>query len=232
MARGGVGSNQYQTRGVSRAGQVATLSGDEARAALGQRQCGDVWGTKCKAWVSAPDWAHGKHPSPRSKQMVAHTSSDPEMIRHFSEDRVTRVWVSYNPNLPADIIEDMISSGDHKVLIGIAGNPGASPSTLAQLASSADSRVRQRLVHNSNTPSDILRDILPELSGEDRKATALSLDVNTLPEMDRLFVRYAAHGLRNDVPSRALGKLADYPDEYIRGRVAAHPNTPPGPRAE
>lgn len=44
------------------------------------KRCGEVWGTKCKAKVQAPSWAHGAHPSDNSKLHAALTPHTPTAL--------------------------------------------------------------------------------------------------------------------------------------------------------
>ena len=54
-----------------------------------RRRCGDVWGTKCKAWIQAPDWSHGLCPSDevKSKARQLKQTGDFVTLDHLWDDQ-------------------------------------------------------------------------------------------------------------------------------------------------
>lgn len=60
MARRRVGSNQYHT--IQMYAPVTHPPADlMAQVSGSRRRCGEVWGTRCRAWVREPNFSHGRH---------------------------------------------------------------------------------------------------------------------------------------------------------------------------
>jgi len=62
--RPGLGTNQYRTKWSAQPHKVRCRSNGEMYGWWPDGQvlrCGDVWGTKCQAWVKPPEYTHGNH---------------------------------------------------------------------------------------------------------------------------------------------------------------------------
>jgi len=61
---GGMGTNQYQARDkVRNKAPAVNWVGVALVDSDSRRRCGEVWGTKCKAWVVPPKYTHDNHPT-------------------------------------------------------------------------------------------------------------------------------------------------------------------------
>ena len=205
---GGTGTNQYQVRGSSTAGQRgrSTTSSADAMLSAGYRRCGEVWGTKCPKLVSHPNWSHDKHPSTRSKRYVANDRSTSPVL-----------------------LQDLAHDEDWEVRWAVAGNPNTPPDILDMLAD--DSRMGISLVYNKNTRQDTLQRLLPWLGDHPALAAIERLDASRLSPTERLMKQWAGPPynkiLRDDTPGHVLSELYDGQNGIIRDAVIKHPNTPP-----
>ena len=207
---GGTGTNQYQVRGSSSAGQrghSATPSAD-AMLSAGYRRCGEVWGTECPKLVSYPNWSHDKHPSTRSKENIAKSQSTPSIM-----------------------LQDLAHDEDWKVRWAVAGNPNTPPDILDMLADDDRYGVSSRLVYNGSVRQDTLQRLLPRLSDSAALAAIERLDASRLSPTERLMKQWAGPKynkiLRDDTPGYVLSELHNVRNWVIRGAVVRHPNTWP-----
>jgi hypothetical protein len=63
-SRPGLGSNQYRTKWTTKPRNVRCRADGEMHGWWPDGQvmrCGEVWGTKCQAWVGPPGYTHGSH---------------------------------------------------------------------------------------------------------------------------------------------------------------------------
>jgi len=71
-----VGSNQHRTRwGPDLPAPDRALGAPPG--APERLRCGEVWGTRCRAWVDPPDFSHGEHPSPEGRAARAQDPACP-----------------------------------------------------------------------------------------------------------------------------------------------------------
>lgn len=96
--RHGVGSNQYRIR------EGGPQKRPDASHRRGKQRCGDLWGTRCRAWIYPPSWKHDA--APAHYQHIDVSAAPADTLRLFSEskdDRIIRAVVA-SPNCPPDIL--------------------------------------------------------------------------------------------------------------------------------
>jgi len=88
---GGAGTNQYAVRGRAKVFPTGTPDIPLVSTALAndtntnRRRCGEVWGTKCQAWVTPPEYTHGKHPTRGTRERyVYRADADPRVLEGLS----------------------------------------------------------------------------------------------------------------------------------------------------
>jgi len=149
-----VGSNQRRTRWgpqlpAPNRGQAAPEDPPE------RRRCGEVWGTRCRAWVGPPDYTHGEHPPPGAREAQARDPEcPPGMLQLLAEDPNWEVrWrVASNPSCPPGVLAAL--AGDHHAGVRwrVAGNPASPPGVLAALARDPGEWVRWAVARNPGCP--------------------------------------------------------------------------------
>ena len=164
---GGPGSNQYRTRGSSRARahepQAPKL---DAGQALALRRCGDVWGTDCDVRVSAPDWSHDDHPANNARYRISRDpNTPPDVLRAaygLSLDDTGHSnlasFLAHNPNTPSDILDRLLDKTAHRSIDmeNLAQHPNSSAELLESLAHSTWYLTRLFVSANPHTPPDAL----------------------------------------------------------------------------
>jgi len=176
------GSNQYQTRTKS---SLAFESGPDLVAAVAdvRRRCGDVWGTKCRAWVYPPDFAHlwrntNMHPTINHMFDMANDSSvlDQSQQEQLAtailancQSPMGRVTLSPSAALSICAIENLSSRWFLRTvatdgvqplnpLVGrsLAEHKACPPDVLHELAMYPDSMVRWGVVRNANVRAETI----------------------------------------------------------------------------
>jgi len=175
-----IGNNQYKTQ---HAGIPLSIVNTNLLSQIdtGQARCGDVWGTKCKAWVGPPDWSHGSHPSTNNKLLVAgNPNTSIETLTRLAQDQ--HVWVrqgiAWNPNTPVETLTRLAQDQDVGVRYQAATNPNTLIETLTKLAQDQNALVRRKVATNPNTPPEVLVQLLTDQTPDIRKA---ALDNPSLP---------------------------------------------------
>jgi len=144
MARRLRGSNQYKTRW----GPDLPAPDREVRVPEEppeRRRCGEIWGTRCRAWVTPPDYSHGEHPSPWARGARAQDpASPPRLLQLLAEDPEWQVrWaVARNPASPLGALARLAGDPDRWVRRAVAANPASPPQVLARLVRDPDEQVR------------------------------------------------------------------------------------------
>jgi len=154
MARRLVGSNQYRER------RCPDLPAPDRALAVPEepperRRCGEVWGTRCRAWVAPPDWSHGKHPSPWAREARAQDpASPPGLLQLLAEDpyRWVRWAVARNPASPPGALQQLAGDPDGIVRAAVACNPVSPPGVLGRLARDPHEGVRIRAQEHPACP--------------------------------------------------------------------------------
>ena len=167
---------------------------------------------------------------------VAHNPhTPPDVLKHLYEKYYdpTQTYTSNlmrnvisNPNLPDDILTDILKSENTNLQAAIAMNPKTPPEVLEQYARMNDWNVPRMVASNPNTPLDTLK----YLTSNPDCLYALVMN----PSFPRnLLVKIA--GIRQysdeamvsleDTPEDALEKLSHSNLVKVRAAVAKHPNT-------
>lgn len=202
--RGGVGSNQYQSRGYSlqrptnrsadRAGVptvvdtglCAQVAGGELES--GRKQCGEVWGMWCRHWVYPPSYSHGDHPTAGCKMDVAtNPLASPELLEQLASDpqRYVRTEVANNPRTSPGVLERLAGDSEDWVRLAVAKS-GATPSAaLAGLASDPIPWVRRLVAEHPATPYAVLATLAMD---SNLAVSTAALDNPVLPEHIRALV--------------------------------------------
>lgn len=183
--KNGVGSNQYQKRGRTQA-RSATPEGSlvsQIDPELNRRVCGEVWGTNCKARVSAPAYRHGKHPDRQQRITIA---MNPEALGHVLEDLASdhddevRFCVARNPHTFNSALVCLSRDPNEGVRYGVAGHRTTSRSSLEYLSRDPSGWVRQAVARNPNTAGPVLGDLSRDLDPEVRRRVAVHLNTPSL----------------------------------------------------
>lgn len=227
---GGVGSNQYQTRGASSSTGRSGATLDAGRL-LGKRRCGEVWGTSCQTWVQAPEWKHGRHPGEKTLEArlsARHVPPDILDIIASNRNQSTRSRVARHPDTPVETLIRLATDPEQGVRRAVAMNHHTPVDTLVQLADDPD--VMSSLASNPNTPGDILLRIASSDSGH---GYSLLHNPNTPPEALIAMIPHGTTSLRSMLaasevaPAEALALLAEDKESLVRHGVARNPRTPP-----
>ena len=231
MARRRVGSNQYRTKVTPDLPVAAPMNHG------GRRRCGEVWGTRCEAWVEAPTYSHDRHGAYGDEiQAVRNPQCPAGALTVLSRSRKPKVLslVAQHPNCPAKTLESMLDASWSGLSNGgvilehpnlpvkllrqalhhsrhnmphVARNPNCPPDLLEKLATEGDSTVRIAVAEHPQCPPDVL----VQLTRDFRQA-------------EWVILKAASHPA---APSEALRQAARHYDEKVREAVAKHPNCPP-----
>ena len=255
MVKGGVGSNQYQTKPgsgkPSLPGPVAAQPPQidaklaayleqhlptalDKRLMEGKVRCGEVWGTRCKTLVGYPLLAHGKHPSPRSMH---------ETIAWGGRGRRESVIVLHSVFL-------LLQTPDyywHRTMRSLAFNENVPEYLLREIASWDNLEAKASLLENESLPPDIVdslvRDLLEKYT--ERCANALLGGVGVLframannPNVWPSTLKFCIHRLGTweqerllahpNMPVDILVEFSEHRGSHkLRAVVARNPSTPP-----
>jgi len=181
------GSNQYQQRGMSKTLTALTVPTLTISKDVERRRCGEVWGLKCRAWVSAPDYAHGNHPSTIMRYSVAENPNTPiDTLIKLTRDADT--WVrrqaAKNPNVPVAVLV-RLAEDDNTVRYAVAQNPNVPIEALTKLGGDIKWFVRRTVAMHPNAPIDSL--IKLAWDDDDTVREAARKNVN-LPENVRAMI--------------------------------------------
>lgn len=196
--KGGVGSNQYQSRGRANRWPYIDIDTLDPAAEVDlidqvkrdysgpcRVRCGEVWSTECDSWVAAPGYAHGDHPTSESKmETAADTSTTKDILALLAQDLewYVRLKVASNPETPEGTLTELSQDTGYWVRAGVAGNSSTPRSVLSQLALDPRSEVRLVVAHNRHTPIPVLA----LLTADPDTQTALQASHNpTLPDFIR-----------------------------------------------
>jgi hypothetical protein len=153
-----VGSNQYKTRwGPDLPAPQREIGSPEDPPE--RRRCGEVWGTRCRAWVEPPTWSHGDHPTPGAREDRVR---DPEcplwLLQQLAGDPSGRVrgWVASNPACPPALLQQLAQVPEPWVRGSVALNPQSPPGVLVALARDPIRGVRQGVASNRACPPQAL----------------------------------------------------------------------------
>lgn len=191
MARRVVGSNQYKSRAgvisIPNQGNLCDPWDQSVRL-----RCGDVWNTRCKAWVCAPRWSHGSHgmsPSALHNNMVRLSSDCPPDT--LTQIAATGPWelraeVAVHPRCPVDTIWQLAYDPRVQVRWGAASNGKCPPPLLERLAEDEDWSVRHGVASNTNAPAELLVRLLADPDPDVRRGVRFN---NSLPPEYQALIR-------------------------------------------
>ena len=164
------------------------------------------------------------------------SDTPPEVLTVYAYDPIpiVRKAVAENPNTPQEILEDIIHAkgNNWEIRSAVVRNPNVSAELLTELAKDKAAKVRQAVADNSDTPFDVLMqlvhdsDWLTRVRASDNYSLIYGLTPELLTEFansedDVLRVRAARH---SGTPVGVLIKLASDPTTRIH--VAQNPSTP------
>jgi len=157
MARRQVGSNQYRERWGS---DLPAPQRDLGPADPPSRmRCGELWGSRCRAWVGPPGWSHGKHPTLGMRcAQVLNPRCSPQALEHLAgdPDPWVRGRVLSRHDCPPGALETLAGDPDPWVRGRVALRPTCPPQTLQRLARDPDELVRTWVAQNPSCPPRIL----------------------------------------------------------------------------
>lgn len=213
-AVGGRGTNQYQVRGYARTpAPMPTVGLYTTPPEVGRRRCGEVWGTRCGAWVVGPDWSHGRHPSLQSKEAVAKSPSAlPDVLTRLAadEDGDVRQGVAENPSAPPEVLAGLAMDKNRWVRGRVADNHSTPPEALVRLAEDENEDVHYSVAGNPSTPAEVLV---------------------RLAEDETPRVRYQVAENPNTPAEALFGLALDDADREVREVACNNPNLPEHMRA-
>jgi len=208
---GGVGTNQYAVRGRAKALPMGTVDTSSVSTALvngtDRRRCGEVWGTKCRAWVTPPEYTHGKHPvSGARERYTSRADADPRVLEELSADKdpLIRIGVARNPCTSPEVLDALAKDEDGLVRIGVAWNPNTSPEVLDDLAKDKDIWVRRGGAGDPNASPEVL---------------------DALAQAEGMYVRLGVAGNPSTSPTTLRGMIRD-PNATVVETVLCNPNLP------
>jgi len=211
--RGGVGTNQYAVRGRAKTLPMGTVDTSSVSTALvsdlgtDRRRCGEVWGTKCQAWVTSPKYTHGKHPTQGARERYTRRAdADPRVLEELSADRdyLARSGVASNPCTSPEVLDALAKDEDGWVRIGVAWNPNTSPEVLGHLAEDKDIWVRRGVAGNPNASPEVL---------------------DALAQAEGMYVRLGVAGNPSTSPTTLRDMISD-PNATVVETVLCNPNLP------
>jgi len=237
--RRSVGSNQYHTRTSD---VLDAVMGPDLmmQAAAGvpsqQQRCGDVWGTKCRAWVSPPDFTHGQHGLAGNLELLAQDPDCPSWVLPIlaqDDDPGVRCAVAANPQLGINEARRLAADQDPEVRAQAVSHPVCADAHDVLLAGSLDPdfRVRLATLLVPKLPSDVVASLIQDQEAMVRRAAVLHPSCTPAMQIKAVQV----DNEQTDVTTclmqqphlhesvlRAILELADGVDY----RVASHPNCP------
>jgi len=236
---GGVGTNQYAVRGRAKALPTGTVDTPPVSMALvsdlgtDRRRCGEVWGTKCQAWVTPPTYTHGKHPTKVARERYTRRAdADPRVLEGLSADKdpLIRGWVAMNPNTSPEALDTLAQDENRWVRRGVAGNPNASSEMLDDLARDEDPQVRSGVAENHHTDPKRLEELARDEDGLVRGWVARNPNasiemLDTLAQDEDRWVRSGVAG-NPRTSSKALKYLVNDDDYEVATLALANPNLP------
>lgn len=171
---------------------------------------------------------------------LAKSTRSVHVMQQLFQDKSFRVrkCLLENPNLPEDMYNFLIKNN---FLVGLAVNdPETSPETLRKIFNEysrqgktygvSGRQVMEYFANNSNTPSDVLRDLASHPSIIIRKYVAMN--PNLPSDLMLKFANHTDKDIRSSVafnPSVTpdiLRKMSDDPEDEVRSAVASNTNTP------
>jgi len=163
---GGVGTNQYAVKGRAKTLPTSAIDTGGVSMALvngtDRRRCGEVWGTKCQAWVTPPTYTHGEHPTRGARdRYIRSADADPRVLEGLSADKdpLIRSGVAGNPNTSPEVLDTLAQDEGEWVRNRVAGNPNASLEMLDMLAQDESRWVRSAVARNPSTSPTTLGDM-------------------------------------------------------------------------
>jgi len=123
-------------------------------------RCGEVWGTRCRAWVRPPNWAHGNHPTTRWFWARARDPACPPwLLQALAQD--PQGWVRERAITNSQYIQQTLAGlagapSSWGVRWRVAANPACPPQLLQQLAQDPDQAVREQVANNPSCPPRVL----------------------------------------------------------------------------
>jgi len=210
---GGVGTNQYAIRGRAKTLPTGTLDTSSVSTALvsdlgtDRRRCGEVWGTKCQAWVTPPTYTHGTHPTQVAREhYTRRADADPRVLEELSADKepLVRSGVAGNPNISPEVLGHLAKDSEFSVRIAVAENPHTSPEALDDLAKDSVLAVRLGVAGNPNASPEVL---------------------DALAQAEGMYVRIGVAGNPSTSPTTLRGMIRD-PDATVVETVLCNPNLP------
>lgn len=209
---GGVGSNQYQTRGharpVGRDDESVVVSGpglfgqvDLDDAESERVRCGSLWGTGCMVWVEPPSFSHGSHPRAVDKERLADNPATSRSVLVWLASDVSknvRVDVAENPSTPPETLESLASDPCSWVHNSVATNRSTPPSALKLLAGDTDPWVRSGVAKHPTSPPQLLTRLSTD--DEEMVRAAVAENPNSPPDI----LAKLGMDTRWDVSDRAL----------------------------
>lgn len=241
VARGGKGSNQYQTRGYSASEVEQAVSAwpdlmgqlESAIVKGGRVRCGEINGTDCVAWVEPPRYSHGTHQSQFSPKLLASgAAAQAGMLGHLASnpDSTVRSLVADNKHTPRSVLERLAQDTERVVRGAVAGNPATPGPTLEDLASDPDDGVRGVVAGNPKAPGRALEELASDSDSGVRISVATN--ANTPPKVleilaDDDYVVINVFVARNRAtPAAALARLAVDRDDMVSNEALDNPSLP------
>lgn len=168
----GVGSNQYRVRRRATGGLV-----DPDQSLLHHAQgsdpvrvrCGEIWGSACPAWVSAPNWTHGKHvrfsrtrwaPAGSARFPRPEAVPPPALLALSSSPYVeVRVAVARHSGCPNELI-DLLTQDLSEEVREAAWSRSTQLDRLMQALQQRDPAAAGGIVNNPASSTEMLRQVL------------------------------------------------------------------------
>ena len=243
MARRVHGSNQYRARlgddlpdpcGPDLMAQAA------AGVMNGRQRCGEVWGTKCQAWVDAPDYSHGTHGLCGDLTQLGFDPNCPpwalpQLVN--SDNPAVRAAVAGNPNLDEQMVAAWAQDPDPSVRAQAVSNPAAAGrhDLLAEASHDADPVVRLGVLLVANVPPEAMAALVQDADAAIQKTAVLH--PSCTPQLQMLAItsdhsedRSVAGALvmRPDLTPDVIRVLVqlDGPDYTLREEISRHPQCP------
>lgn len=181
------GSNQYKTRqrpdcGTPTVDLMAQADGPRVR-------CGDVWGTRCRAWVEPLDYLHASGGHQHGGGLMAaarNPQCDPEVLIYLATHADRLLGVDYrvaaNPSCPPAALRHLAEAmRPPHLLEAVARNRNCPPDTLRRLAGATWMSVHIQVAGNPKCPVDVLARFLQD-QAEDVGVRRAALGNPNLPE--------------------------------------------------
>lgn len=167
---GGVGSNQYQTRGSSRQSDTGPTPPKLKSDGLGgvpEEQNDDVYSPeRIRRLKHDLDKEMSVDPDRWIRWSLADTHQTPPdiLVKLVADlDPSVRQAASSNPHMPAQVLEKLASHEDLHIRTGVAMNLSSPPEALNHLAQDTTERVRLAVVRNVSTPSSAIGQLMHDM---------------------------------------------------------------------